>query len=66
LEDWQKQKDTRIMSNSKLRANHNQVEEALKQSEEKNRLLFENMAEGFAYCKMSFDDENKPKDFVYL
>jgi PAS domain S-box-containing protein len=66
LEDWQKQKGTRIISNSKLRANHNQVEEALKQSEEKNRLLFENMAEGFAYCKMSFDDENKPKDFVYL
>lgn len=42
------------------------VEEALKQSEEKYRLLFENMVNGFAYCKMIFDDKGKPIDFVYL
>jgi PAS domain S-box-containing protein len=35
-------------------------------SEEKYRLLFENMTEGFAYCKMIFDCKNKPSDFVYL
>ena len=24
------------------------------------------MAEGFAYCKMCFDEKNKPKDFIYI
>ena len=28
--------------------------------------LFENMINGFAYCKILVDDENKPIDFVYL
>ena len=28
--------------------------------------LFTNMIDGFAYCKMIFDDESKPVDFVYL
>jgi PAS domain S-box-containing protein len=28
--------------------------------------LFANMINGFAYCKMIFDDESKPIDFVYL
>ena len=28
--------------------------------------LFANMNSGFAYCKMLFNDENKPVDFVYL
>ena len=28
--------------------------------------LFANMVEGFAYCKMMFDDEGKPTDFVFL
>lgn len=28
--------------------------------------LFENMLNGFAYCKMIFDEQGKPVDFVYL
>ena len=28
--------------------------------------LFANMINGFAYCKMIFDDESKPVDFVYF
>ncbi len=28
--------------------------------------LFANMNSGFSYCKMIFNDENKPVDFVYL
>jgi PAS domain S-box-containing protein len=28
--------------------------------------LFANMINGFAYCKMIFDDEGKPVDFVFL
>jgi PAS domain S-box-containing protein len=30
------------------------------------RSLFENMLEGFAYCKIVLDTEGKPVDFVYL
>lgn len=42
------------------------AEAALRGSEESFRSLFENMLEGFAYCRMIFDDENRPADFVYL
>ena len=41
------------------------AEEGLRISEEHYRSLFENMLNGFAYCKMLFD-ENGPKDFTYL
>lgn len=42
------------------------IEEALRQSEERYRSLFENMSEGFAHCKMLFDDRGRPVDFIYL
>ena len=35
-------------------------------SEEKYRILFENMLDGFAYCKMLFSKNGKPIDFIYL
>lgn len=35
-------------------------------SEEQFRLLFENMLNGFAYCKMIYDQQNNPVDFIYL
>jgi PAS domain S-box-containing protein len=41
------------------------AEEALSQSEALYHRLFENMLNGFAYCKMLFDQEN-PQDFIYL
>ena len=41
------------------------AEKALKESEKHYRSLFENMLEGFAYCRMLFED-NKPQDFIYL
>jgi PAS domain S-box-containing protein len=46
--------------------NLKQSEEALKESEAKYRSLFENMIDGFAYCRMLFDDHGRPVDFVYL
>jgi PAS domain S-box-containing protein len=41
------------------------AEEALRKSEELHRSLFENMLNGFAYCKMLFEN-NQPQDFIYL
>jgi PAS domain S-box-containing protein len=37
----------------------------LRESEELYRSLFENMMNGFAYCRMIFD-QGRPKDFIYL
>jgi PAS domain S-box-containing protein len=42
-----------------------QVEETLRESEERYRSLFENMLNGFAYCQMLFED-GRPQDFIYL
>ena len=42
------------------------VELALQASEKKYRTLFENMLEGFAYCRMIYDADGKPSDWVYL
>ena len=39
---------------------------ALKEREEEYGSLFANMLNGFAYCKMIFDDAGEPVDFVYL
>ena len=42
-----------------------QAEDALRDSEEQHRSLFENMIEGFAYCRMLYEN-GKPEDFIYL
>ncbi len=41
------------------------TEEALRLSEEHYHSLFENMLNGFAYCRMLFED-GRPYDFTYL
>jgi PAS domain S-box-containing protein len=41
------------------------AEETLRESEHRFHSLFDNMLNGFAYCKMIFDHE-RPQDFVYL
>jgi PAS domain S-box-containing protein len=46
-------------------AERRKVEEALRDSEKLYRSLFENMHNGFAYCKMLFE-QNQPRDFIYL
>jgi len=42
------------------------IEEALSKNEEEYSSLFSNMMDGFAYCKMIFDAQGKPVDFIYL
>ena len=42
------------------------AEEALRESEEKYRSLFKNMLNGYAFCKILVDEENKPVDFTYI
>ena len=41
------------------------AETELRESERRYRLLFDNMLEGVAYCKMFFED-GRPQDFIYL
>ena len=41
------------------------AEEALRESEEHYRSLFNNMLNGFAYCQMHFE-QDRPVDFTYL
>jgi len=43
-----------------------QIEQALKESEEKFRLLFENMTSGFQLNELLFDENNNPVDFRFL
>ncbi|MCE5326355.1 MAG: PAS domain-containing protein [Planctomycetaceae bacterium] len=42
------------------------AQEDLRASEERFRSLFENMLDGFAHCRMIYDDQRRPEDFVYL
>jgi len=42
------------------------AEEALREVEERYASLFANMLEGVAYCRMLYDEDGRPADFVYL
>ncbi len=42
------------------------AEDALRASEARYRSLFDHMEEGVAYCRMLFDKQGLPRDFVYL
>jgi len=46
--------------------NSKRLEQKFTDSEERYRLLFENMTSGFAYHKIIVDDENNPVDYQFL
>jgi len=57
----------------KLRHDRDHLEElvqkrtqSLRESEMRYHSLFENMLEGFAYCRMIYDGDGHPADFIYL
>ena len=56
----------RIADHLALALSRTLAEEALRKSEQEYSSLFANMIDGFAYCKMIFDEKDKPVDFVYL
>jgi len=56
----------RVAELETFEADHTRAEEVLHESEELYRSLFENMLNGFAYCQMHFDDNDRPSDFTYL
>ena len=48
-----------------LRDQRRKAELSLKESETRYRSLFENMMNGYCYCRMLFD-RNRPHDFIYI
>jgi PAS domain S-box-containing protein len=56
----------RMPENSQQLHNQNSAEEALRQSEEKYRLLFESIDEGFCIIEVLFDQQNTPLDYRFL
>ncbi len=58
---WERLADYLAVALAKFRA-----DEALRESEERYRSLFENMLHGFAHCKMLYDEAGRPLDFIYL
>jgi PAS domain S-box-containing protein len=43
-----------------------EAEESVQRNEEAYRSLFDNMQEGYAYCKMIYDKNNRPIDYIYI
>ncbi|MBF0258101.1 MAG: transporter substrate-binding domain-containing protein [Desulfamplus sp.] len=58
-----------LLSNKRLTAEiylRKAIEESLRKSEKKYRLLFENMMNGFALHEIVVDNQGKPVDYIFL
>lgn len=58
------ERDLRISVEIVLRKH--ELEKRLVESEHRFQSLFNNMLEGFAYCRIIRDDDGSPVDFIYL
>ncbi len=58
---WERLSDYLAVALARFRS-----DEALLESEQRYRSLFENMVEGYAFCRMLYDDNGDPEDFIYL
>jgi two-component system, cell cycle sensor histidine kinase and response regulator CckA len=63
---WRNQRVRYYKNQLKTENERRKAEEELKKSERMFRSLFENMLNGFSYCKMIYDKGNRPADFIYL
>ena len=61
-EELQAQTEELIASSEEIKM----ADDTLRESEKRYHSLFENMMGGFAYCKMLYDDQGRPADFMYL
>jgi len=55
-----------LPSATKKAIEKSQLKNRLRESEERYRSLFKNMLNGYAFCKILVDEENKPVDFIYI
>jgi PAS domain S-box-containing protein len=58
--------NTDLKNTIELAIYKHQMENKLKKSEKFYRKLFYNMLEGFAHCKMLYDEQGDPEDWIYL
>src|SRR3954464_12346424 len=58
--------ECRLMSLSKTVPQHRPLQEALRESEDRYRTLFESIDEGFCVVEMIFDRDDKPVDYCFL
>ena len=55
----------RELGEARSRQARRDADQAVRESERHYRSLFDNMLNGFAYCRMLFE-QGRPKDFIYL
>jgi PAS domain S-box-containing protein len=56
----------RLSSSYAIAVMRKRADELIRESEEKYRMLFDNMLNGFIFCKIVVDRKNRPVDYIYI